>query len=149
MKLTEAQFEEAAFIFERENGVNHSDYEKKVIAESKLTELKATELEKTIVEGLNIGFYKKDSERISAYWSLYKIGNPKLKPHFWKWLEFELKNKRTNTIFQLLVALDGIGEKAFHPKRTSRSVDEVELNIQDARKYLEKTAHNNGYNSAG
>jgi hypothetical protein len=78
MKLTNEQFTEVAFIFEKENGNSHSEFEKGIIAESKLTKYKPTELEKIIVDGLNSGIYKNEDERVSGYWSLSKIGNRNL-----------------------------------------------------------------------
>lgn len=140
MKLTLDQFEEAAYIFERANGFSHTNYEKKIIAESELRELDISDLEDIIVNGLDTGLYNTEYERVVAYWSLYKIGNPKLKTNFKKWLELELKNNQTKTLFQLLVALDSIGEKAFHKERTGRTADEIELNVWDATEYLKKNS---------
>ena len=140
MKLTNDQFEEAAYIFEKANGYSHSDYEKKIIAESKLKDLHVTELEKIIIDGLNSDIYKTENERISAYWSLYKIGNQNLIPDFKHWLEAELKSDSKTTLFQILVALDSLGESAFHENRTGRAADEIELNIRDAKEYLNKNS---------
>ncbi|MCM4165943.1 MULTISPECIES: hypothetical protein [unclassified Arenibacter] len=66
MKLTKDQFLEAGFIFEKANGNSHSDFEKKIIAESELTKIKPTELEQIIVDGLNSEIYKSESERVSG-----------------------------------------------------------------------------------
>ena len=140
MKLTNDQFEEAAYIFEKANGYSHSKYEKKIIAESKLKDLNVTELEKIIVDGLNSDIYKTENERISAYWSLYKIGNQNLISDFKHWLEAELKSDSKATLFQILVALDSLGESAFHENRTGRAADEIELNIRDAKEYLNKNS---------
>lgn len=92
MKLTENQFEEIAYVIEKANGVFHSEYERKIIAESEFKNRKISELEILIVDGLNSGIYKTESERISAYWCLYKIGNLKLQRNFTNWLGLELKN---------------------------------------------------------
>lgn len=138
MKLTIEQLEELAYIFEKANGYHHSEYEKKIIAKSELKDLSVPELEKIIVDGLNSNIYKTESERITAYWSLLKIGNQKLIPYFKKWLEIEIENEYKTTIFQILVALDSLGESPFCEKRTGRSADEIELNIMDAKQYLNK-----------
>ena len=136
MKLTSDQFEEAAYFFEKANGCSHSDYEKQIIEKSKLKALNVTELEKIIIDGLNSDIYKTETERVSAYWSLYKIGNEKLIADFKNWLELELKKECKITIFQILVALDSLGESAFHESRSGRAPDEIELNIRDAKEYL-------------
>ena len=64
MKLSNEQFTEIAFIFEKENGNSHSDFEKGIIAESDLTKYKPTELEKIIIDGLNSGIYQKSEMEI-------------------------------------------------------------------------------------
>src|SRR5690606_6367451 len=131
MKLTKDQFLEAGFIFEKANGYSHSDFEKNIIAESELTKLQPTELERIIVNGLNSGIYKNEDERVSGYWALSKIGNLNLISDFKKWLWTELDNENGIAIFQLLVALDRLEEPAFNEKRTGRGADEIELNIRD------------------
>jgi hypothetical protein len=138
MKLTNNQFIESAFIFEKANGNTHSDFEKEIIAESELTQYKQTELEQIIVDGLNSGIYKNEDERVSGYWSLSKSNNRNLILEFQKWLRTELKIENGIAIFQLLVALDRFDEPAFHKNRNSRGNDETELNIRDAKEYLNK-----------
>ena len=138
MKLTKDQFLEAGFIFEKANGNSHSDFEKKVIAESELTKLKPTELEKIIVDGLNSDLYKNDDERVSAYWALSKSNNRNLISDFKNWLRIEVENQNENMLFQLLVALDRFDEPAFNEIRTGRGADETELNLRDAKEYLNK-----------
>ena len=138
MKLTNEQFTEAAFIFEKDNGNSHSDFEKEIIAASNLTNYKPTELEKIIVNGLNSGIYKKEDERVSGYWSLSKIGNRNLIDEYKKWLRTELENGNGIAVFQILIGLDRLDEPAFHKNRTGRGVDETDLNIRDAKKYLNK-----------
>ena len=138
MKLTKDQFLEAGFIFEKANGNSHSEFEKKIIAESELTQYKPTELEQIIVNGLNSGIYTNVDERISGYWSLSKIGNRNLIAEYKKWLRNELANENGIAVFQILIGLDRLDEPAFNEKRTGRGADETELNLRDAKKYLNK-----------
>jgi len=138
MKLTKEQFTEVAFIFEKENGNSHSEFEKGIIAESKLTKYKPTELEKIIVDGLNSGIYKNESERVSGYWSLSKIGNRNLVAEYKKWLRTELESENGIAVFQILIGLDRLNEFVFGENRTGQAVDETELNIRDAKEYLKK-----------
>ena len=138
MKLTNEQFTEVAFIFEKENGNSHSNFEKGIIAESKLTEFKASELEQIIVDGLNSGIYKTEEERVSGYWSLSKIGNRNLVAEYKKWLRTELENENGIAVFQLLIGLDRLDEPAFNKNRPGRGADEMELNFRDAKQYLKK-----------
>jgi len=138
MKLTKDQFLEAGFIFEKANGNSHSDFEKKIIVESELTQYKPTELERIIVDGLNSGIYKSEDERVSGYWSLSKIGNRNLIAEYKKWLRTELENENGIAVFQILIGLDRLDEPVFNENRTGQGVDETELNIRDAKKYLKK-----------
>ena len=136
MKLTNEQFTEAGFIFERANGNFHSDYEKQIIAESELTKFKPTELEQIIVVGLNSGIYKNEDERVSGYWSLSKTGNRNLITEYKIWLRTELENENGIAVFQILVGLDRLDEPAFNENRTGRGTDEMELNLRDGKEYL-------------
>ena len=138
MKLTKDQFLEAGFIFEKANGNSHSDFEKKIIAESELTQYNSTELEKIIVDGLNSGIYKNEDERVSGYWSLSKIGNRNLIAEYKKWLRTELENENGIAVFQILVGLDRLDEPAFNENRTGRGADETELNLRDGKEYLNR-----------
>jgi len=136
MKLTDTQFEEAAYIFERANGNNHSSYEKSIINKSKLLKFKLFELEQIIVDGLNSNIYYNEFERVSGYWALSKIGNPNLISQYQKWLKSDLENGDFISVFQILVALDILKEPVFHKNRNSRGADETELNARDAKEYL-------------
>jgi len=138
MKLTNEQFTETAFIFEKANGNSHSEYEKQIISESKMTNFETKELEQIIIDGLNSGIYKNEDERVSGYWALSKLGNRNLISDFKKWLRTELQSGKGIAIFQILVALDRLEEPAFHENRNGRGADETELNIRDAKQYLKK-----------
>lgn len=138
MTLTNDQFTEAAFIFEKAKGSSHSEFERKIIEESELTKFHPTELEQIIVDGLNSGIYKTETERISGYWSLSKIGNRKLIAEYKKWLLEELENENGIAVFQILVGLDRLDEPAFNENRNGRGADETELNLRDAKEYLKE-----------
>lgn len=137
MKFTDEQFTEIAFIFEKYNGANHGDYEKQIIAKSQLTKFQISELKSLIIDGLNSNIYLETSRRVSAYWALSKTNDKNLVPEFKKWLQEELINENTSSVFQILIALDRLDEPAFHKDRNSRYYDDVELNIRDAKNYLE------------
>lgn len=138
MKLTNDQFEASAYIFEKVNGNKKSEYEEKVIAESGLTDLNPIELEIKIVNGLNDGLYSDSKERISAYWALSKIHKTELIPDFKKWLKLELEQNDAYTVYQLMIALGNLEEPVFKIERDGSSAfNETELNLRDARKYLE------------
>ncbi|MEM6685275.1 MAG: hypothetical protein AAF617_05710 [Bacteroidota bacterium] len=130
------QFVAIAFLFEKENGNTPSEYEESVINLSKLKTIPVPQLETFIIEGLHENAYKIEKTRTSAYWALSKRFNPKLIPHFKVWLQKEIDAKKSTAMFQLMLALDKVDEPVFHPSRNSSAVDEVELNLRDAKHYL-------------
>ena len=136
MKLTDEQFTEAGFIFEKVNGNIHSESENQIIAESELTKFEPTELEQIIVDGLNSGIYKNEVKRVSGYWSLSKIGNRNLITEYKKWLRTELENENGIAVFQILVGLDRLNEPVFDENRTGRGADQTQLNLRDGKEYL-------------
>jgi hypothetical protein len=137
MKLTDEQFTEAGFIFEKVNGNIHS--------ESELTKFEPTELEQIIVGGLNSGIYKNEVERVSGYRSLSKIGSRNLITEYKNWLRTELENENGIAVFQILVGLDRLNEPVFDENRTGRGADQTQLNLRNGRisKWKIKTVHNN------
>lgn len=58
------------------------------------------------------------------------------KSEFKKWLGTELENENAFAVFQILVALDRLEEPAFSESRVVRGEDETELNLIDAKEYL-------------
>lgn len=138
MKLENENFEVIAFLFEYRNGNKLGEYEKSIIEDNPIfSKFSNEQLEVIITEALNSKTYS-DEFRISAYWALSKTNNKKLISHFRKWLQLEIESYKPIPVFQILIALDRLKEKAFHKKRDSRDYREEELNIQDAKEYLAK-----------
>lgn len=137
MELTIDQMEEAAFIFEKENGNAGDDYSRKVLAESILIKYNVDHLEKIIVDGLNDNIYINSDLRVSAYWALSKRFNRNLIASFKGWLKSELDEGNGAAIYQILIALDNMGEPVFNVDRKGgSSVYEIDLNVRDTKTYL-------------
>jgi hypothetical protein len=138
MKLTIEQIGAVAYIFERANGNTKTDYENEIIEESGLGNIESNLLENRIVEGLNNGIYDGSEERISAYWALGKRFRQELIPTFKKWLQKELEENDAEAVYQILIALGNMEEPVFNDDRDgSSSSSEKELNLRDAKRYLE------------
>ena len=143
MKLNQDQFEALTYIFERENGNIKSEYENEIIKESGIGGLDPNALEKIVVDGINNGTYINSSEKISAYWSLGKRYNKNLIPNLRKWLTDEIKLNDLQAVYQILISLGNMDEPVFNSDRKGGSAFyETELNLRDAKDYLEKTMHN-------
>lgn len=138
MKLTNQEITEVGFIFEKERGFNHSEFEKDSINQSNLSQFTNSELEEIIIKGLDNNIYENETERTSAYWALSKRVNKKLISKFRNWLKVELENNQYYAIYQILIALDYLEENAFSKSRTGRDDSEFELNRIDALNYLNK-----------
>ena len=137
MKLTNDQFEACAYIFEKANGNKKTDYEERIISESGLSDFKPDELKIQIISGLNNRLYSDSKERISAYWSLSKLHDINLIPDFGMWLKKELKKQEPIAVYQLMIALGNLEEPVFHKNRTGSAFNETDLNLRDAKLYIE------------
>ena len=70
----------------------------------------------------------------AVYWALGKVGDPGLRDFFVEGLREQL-NRNPGAVFQILIALDRLGERVFGD-RPSRSIDDVIENRRDAERYL-------------
>jgi hypothetical protein len=75
-----------------------------------------------------------DSAVGSIYWALGKVGDPALRDFFIAALREQL-NRNPGAVFQVMVALDNLGERIFGERR-SRSIDDVVENRKAAEQYL-------------
>ena len=139
MQLTNDQIEEAAYIFEKENGHPGATTPRGFSLKSELTVFSPKELEKIIVDGLDRGVYKNSDTKTSAYRALSKRFNRDLIPSFNKWLKSELEVENSIAVYQLLIALGNMEVPVFN-KNSERgsAIYETELNLRDARDYLKR-----------
>ncbi len=72
----------------------------------------------------------------AVYWALGKLYDPSLITFFQAALKEQL-NRNPGALYQVMIALDNLGEKVFGESR-SYSIDDVAINIGHARKYLEQ-----------
>lgn len=135
MKLSKKQLEACAYIFEKEHGTILDAYQNNVVASASLVDFDSSALETLIVNTLNESVYDMES-RGSAYFALSKRFNHLLIPSFRKWLQDEIQQDNKEVIFQLMIALDNLEEPVFHPDRSGYASFELELNIRDAKTYL-------------
>ena len=132
------QLEAAAYIFEKANGNDTAREHEKLIKKSGLSNYNASYLERSILAGLNLGLYDDLESRAVAYWALSKRFNPDLIPYFRNWLSVELNVCQAGPLFQVMIALNNLEEPVFSKNRRVYSFEEIELNVRDARRYLNK-----------
>ena len=138
MKFSKDQIEAIAYMFERELGYKHSNYEIEAIVNSGLEGQPTVELAAALRNGIEGSIYK-EADRTSVYWALTKRHDQALIPFFQKQLAFELKADSQKPIYQLLIALSNLEEDVFGQDRGGSSADfERELNIRDAQNYLNR-----------
>jgi len=125
-----------ALIFEQANGNRLDQNDRLLIEKSGLSHCCAESLEAALIEALNAR--PPLSYRSSAYWALSKRFNGSLIPAFKTWMIRELQEQDGGALYQLLIALDNLGEPVFGDDRKgSYSAMDTGLNIRDAKDYLD------------
>ena len=124
----------AAFRFEAARGVRHSDFETEFIADAELTTTPPGDLAQALwgwlaTEGADSPL------RGSAYWALGKRRDPRDVAPLVGALRRELP-RDADVAYQILIALEELGEPVFAPERRERSVLDHTENRSDAERYL-------------
>ena len=124
----------AAFRFEAARGVRHSDFETDIIEESGLETVPPDDLAQTLWHWL--ATEGADSPlRGSAYWALGKRRDPRDLAPLVAALRRELP-RDADVAYQILIALENLGEPVFPPEQRERSSRDHELNRAAALRYL-------------
>ena len=84
MNLSNLQLEASGYIFEKANGISHSEQIEKMILDSEISPIGAKELENMIVESVESGKMNDPNTRSNAYWALSKRINKHLIHNFRK-----------------------------------------------------------------
>ena len=125
----------AAFRFEAARGVRHSSFETEFIADAELTTVPPDDLAQTLWHWLETE--GADSPlRGSAYWALGKRRDPRDVAPLVGALRRELP-RDADVAYQILIALENLGEPAFPPEQRERSSRDHELNRAAALRYLD------------
>lgn len=136
MRFPPEQVHAAAFLFEKENGNVLGNYEEGVVADSKLEGRDPRELKKELIESVTFPTELNEQDRTPVYWVLSKTFDSELIEWWTSQLRKEVEDE-TGCVFQILIALDNLEEPVFGKGRSSRSICETELNLRDARNYLD------------
>lgn len=137
MEFDEANLAAAAFLFERGRGVPLEKSQLDEIERAGLAEIDPSILADQIATHLRTSPNVAPNDRASAYWALGKKHDRHLIPFFREALTKEV-NCDICVAYQIMIALDNLGEPVFEPSRTSRSFDEDVLNKRDAMKYIKR-----------
>ena len=125
----------AAFRFEAARGVRHSDFETEFIADAELTTMPPDDLAQILWHWL--ATEGADSPlRGPAYWALGKRRDPRDVAPLIAALRRELP-RDPDVVYQILIALENLGEPAFPPDQRERSSRDHELNRATAQRYLD------------
>ena len=124
----------AAFRFEAARGVLHSSFETEFIADAELTTVPPDDLAHTLWHWL--ATEGADSPlRSSAYWALGKRRDPRDVTPLVAALRRELP-RDADVVYQILIALEDLGEPVFPPQQRERSSRDHEPNRAAAQRYL-------------
>jgi hypothetical protein len=125
----------AAYRFEQLNENTLSPTEEHEIIACGFQDISASDLIQKLINFI----LEESSSRSSAYWALGKAHQRLLIPFFVDRLFAEI-SKDFDSVYQIMIALDNLGERIFSADRTGYSFTEIDLNERDARNYLkEKT----------
>lgn len=129
--------EASVYIFERSRGGALDQYQIRVVERAAIGDSSVENVANQIQELILSGDLTED-QRSSAYFTLGKLFEPKLKLFFQDRLKVEV-NCNPAAVYQLLIALDNLGESVFGADRDgSYSYDQSELNTRDAIKYVHR-----------
>ncbi len=136
MRFPENGIAAAAFLFEKAHGSQLSEFEQREIDrhgfDGIAPELVANELRAAVEQDS-----KSDSTfRQQAYWALGKNFDQAMTPLFRERLSLELRRDLI-VAYQIMIALDNLGEPAFSDSRSGYSMHEYDLNRLDGEAYLE------------
>ena len=124
----------AAFRFDAARGVRHSDFETEIITELELDTIAPDDLAHTLWGWLG-GEGADSSLRSSAYWALGKRRDPRDIAPLVAALRRELP-RDADSVYQILIALENLGEPVFPPEQRGRSSRDHESNRAAAQHYL-------------
>lgn len=133
--LTDLQLEAAGYRFERSLGRALDEREARIVRSVELPAEDIAELAQVLVRFLESDPASVES-RIRAYWALSKLFDRALLPRFRSWLRRELR-RSSDALFQVMIALDNLGEPVFPPERTGVAAFEKARNMRDAARYLD------------
>ena len=128
----------AAYRFEQANGNRIQLAEFDEIMRHQLTRTDPDELAQAIHKTVTSGEADADY-RASACFALGKKMDDELLAFFRGRLELEVEAEELPVIYQIMIALDNLDEEIFAPERDgASSSNEHDLNLRDARAYLER-----------
>lgn len=125
----------AALRFEAARGVRQSDFEIEIIAEAELTTVRADDLAHTLWSWLTTEGAESPL-RGSAYWALGKRSDTRDLALLVAALRRELP-RDADVAYQIMIALENLGEPIFPPTRSERSALDRAENRADAERYLQ------------
>lgn len=132
-----------AFFFELARGVPLGQYEVSEIQKHGLNSIDPELLARKLRHLITTEHKGDSKDRQQAYWALGKKRDSGLISFFRDQLRLELGRDMIAT-YQIMIALQDIGEPTFGSDRSGYSFDDYELNRRDAESYLEgvSVSHN-------
>lgn len=135
MELSEDLIDDCRLLFEAANGFPHDFGEQARLAELKLRGADADALAGFLVNRIQNPEEADARRRASVFWALGKRYDRALLPFFRKSLKVEVAAD-SESVYQILIALDNLDERVFGADRDGGSCLEKDLNRRDAMAYL-------------
>ncbi len=135
MQITPQSYLAVAALFRQAWGDALDSYDIDDINRSGLQGISPDLLAQELIDLITSDNEKTISDRGQVYWVLGKKQDKNLVPFFRRQLRIEVA-RDMNAAYQIMIALEDIGEKPFAGERTSYSSSEDDLNSRDAEAYL-------------
>lgn len=137
MRLPESAIPAIAFRFEGLHGRQISPHELAEIREHDIEDVDPELLARELRHLIDSESKADGRDRGQAYWALGKKLDRALLPFFREKLRLEL-SRDMFAAYQILIALDDLGEQPFGSDRSGYSIHDYDLNRRDAEAYLRR-----------
>lgn len=127
--------EAAAYLFEKENDSHLSKSHEEFLHSFFDNKMSTLEVKEIIIEAIKEDKIDEPLKNM-AFWALGKLFDASLKPFFVRCLKSAVRTADHPCIYQLMIALDNLGENIF-TKKIANSLEEEE-NLFQAKEYLQK-----------
>ena len=137
MRLPESAIPAIAFRFEGLRGRQISPHELAEIREHDIEDVDPELLARELRHLIDSESKADGRDRGQAYWALGKKLDHALLPYFREKLRLELRRDMF-AVYQILIALDDLGEEPFGSDRSGYNCHDYDLNRRDAEAYLDR-----------
>jgi hypothetical protein len=127
----------AGYVFEQARGISLETFQVELITACGYENCLPEEMKTKVVKHLLSAKDATEANRATAYWALGKSVDEKLVGFFRKQLVAEIERSAADAVYQILIALNDLGEPVFGSDRGGTyDLFDRTLNFRDAHSYI-------------